>query len=52
MKIKIRPAILLGELLLGLITYSAMVMDVEEVALVAVGAIAALLPKIIESEEK
>jgi len=51
MSIKIRPAILLGEIVLGLIAYFAMVYGFETVAGAAVGGICATLPKLVESEE-
>lgn len=52
MNIKIRPAILLGELVLGLVAYFALVLGFETVAGAAVGGICATLPKLVESEEK
>lgn len=52
MNIKIRPAILLGEIALGLIAYAAMTFGFETVAGAAVGGICAILPKLVESEEK
>jgi len=52
MNIKIRPAILLGELVLGAVAYVALVMGFETVAGAAVGGICATLPKLVESEEK
>lgn len=47
-----RPAIWIGEGVLCAIAVVAMLLGSKEVALVAVGAIAALLPKLVESEEK
>jgi len=49
---KIRPGILFGEfvILAGMIL--AMYLNFQEVALVLAGGICALLPKILESEEK
>ena len=52
MKLKIRPAILLGEAVLSIIAIVAMLNSYETVAAACVGAIAAILPKLIESEEK
>ena len=52
MAIKKRPAIWIGEGVLCAIAIAAMSLNLKEVALVAVGAIAALLPKLVESEEK
>ena len=52
MHIKIRPAILLGELALGIVAYFAMQFGYPEIAGVAVGGICATLPKLVESEEK
>jgi len=49
---KIRPAILLGELVLTFIAWQAMVYGFEPIAGVAVGGICATLPKLVESEEK
>ena len=51
MNIKIRPAILLGELVLGAVAYFALVLGFETVAGAAVGGICATLPKLVESEE-
>jgi len=50
--IKVRPAILLGEMVLGAIAYFALVLGFETVAGAAVGGICATLPKLVESEEK
>jgi len=52
MKVRKRPAIWIGEFVLGAIAICGMLWGFKEVALVAVGAIAALLPKLVESEEK
>lgn len=52
MNIKIRPAILLGELVLGVVAVIAMYYGFEPIAGVAVGGICATLPKLVESEEK
>jgi len=52
MKPKIRPAILLGEAVLSTIAVVAMLNGYESVACACVGAIAAILPKLVESEEK
>ena len=52
MNIKIRPAILLGEAMLGLIAFFAMRFGFAEVATAAVAGICATLPKLVESEEK
>ena len=52
MKLRRRPAIWIGEGILGAIAIVAMLSDFEQMGLVAVGAIAALLPKLVESEEK
>ena len=49
---KIRPAVLLGELGLTIITCLAMVYGFKEVAIAAVTAIAATMHKLVESEEK
>ena len=49
---KIRPAVLLGEILLGTVAVMAMLLGMEPIAGVAVGGICALLPKLVESEEK
>jgi hypothetical protein len=51
-KFKLRVAIWLGEVALGIICWQAMVMGYSEVAMGSVVAIAALLPKLVESEEK
>ena len=52
MKIKIRPAILLGELVLGGIAVVAILFEAKDIAGVAAGGICATLPKLVESEEK
>jgi hypothetical protein len=52
MKIKIRPAILLGEVILGIIAWGAIQEGMTELATACVVGIAALLPKLVESEEK
>lgn len=52
MKIKWRIAIWLGELSLLAICIVAMILSFKEVAIGAVVGIVALLPKLIESEEK
>ena len=52
MNIKIRPAILLGEIILGLIAGLSVYLGALEIAGVAVGGICATLPKLVESEEK
>ena len=52
MNIKIRPAILLGELVLGIVACIALYLGIETVAGVAVGGICATLSKFVESEEK
>ena len=51
MNIKIRPAILLGELALTAIAIVAMMFGFTEIAGVAVGGICATLPKLVDSEE-
>lgn len=51
MKVRRRPAIWIGESILGAIAIVAMFSGFEKMGLVAVGAIAALLPKLVESEE-
>jgi len=52
MNIKIRPAILLGEIILGLVAGLALYLGYNEVATAAVAGICATLPKLVESEEK
>jgi len=52
MKIKWRIAIWLGELSLALLCWQAMLLGYQEVATGAVVGIVALLPKLVESEEK
>lgn len=52
MKFKLRPAILLGEIVLMVVAIVAMVSSYESIAAGCVGAIAATLPKLVESEEK
>ncbi len=52
MKIRWRIAIWLGELSLLAICIVAMVLGMEEVAMGSVVGIVALLPKLVESEEK
>jgi len=52
MNIKIRPAILLGELVLGTIAVVGLWVGSVEVATACVAGIAATLPKLVESEEK
>lgn len=52
MNIKVRPAILLGEVVLGIVSWAAMNFGYPEIAGVAVGGICATLPKLVESEEK
>ena len=52
MKIKWRLAIWLGEITLGLLCWQAMVLGFKEVAVASVVGIVALLPKLVESEEK
>ena len=52
MKIKIRPAVLLGEIVLATVACMAMVYNFEQVAIAATVGIASLLPKLVESEEK
>ncbi len=49
---KFRLSIVLGELILGAIALVAMQSGLTEVAVGAVTGLVALLPKIIESEEK
>lgn len=49
---RIRPAVLLGELMLGVIVVVAMMLGFKEIALAAVVGITALLPKLVDSEEK
>ena len=49
---RIRPAVLLGELLLGIIVALAMLWGFKEVALAGVVGICSLLPKLVDSEEK
>ena len=51
-KTKWRIAIWLGEITLALLCWQAMVMGYKEVAVAAVVGIVALLPKLVESEEK
>ena len=51
MNIKIRPAILLGELVLGVVALGALYLGYDTVAGAAVGGICATLPKLVESEE-
>jgi len=48
---KIRPGILLGELVMALGIVLAMMWDFQEVALVLAGGLCSLLPKLIDSEE-
>ena len=48
---KIRPAVLLGEVMLGCIAGVGMYLGFENIAAVAVGGICALLPKLVDSEE-
>jgi len=48
---KIRPGILLGEVVMALGIILAMVWGYKEVALVLAGGLCTLLPKLIESEE-
>ena len=52
MKIKVRPAILLGILTLGGAIYLGLLFGNSEVAVGATVGIAGLLPKLVESEEK
>ena len=52
MKIKIRPAILLGILVMGGAIYLGLLFGNSEVAVGATVGIAGLLPKLVESEEK
>ena len=49
---KIRPAVLLGEIILGVICALAMYLNFKEVAVAAIVGITALLPKLVDSEEK
>lgn len=51
-KMRIRPAVLLGEIILGTICALAMYLNYKEVAVAAVVGICALLPKLVDSEEK
>ena len=48
---KIRVAVLLGELVLGLVAYFAMLYGFETVAGAAVGGICATLPKLVEADK-
>ena len=50
--IKIRPGILLGEIVLGTVAIWVACLGYPEIAGVAVGGICATLPKLVESEEK
>jgi len=52
MNVKIRPAIWLGEIVLGGIAGAALWLGYETVAVAAVAGICATLPKLVESEEK
>lgn len=52
MKIKLRPAIWAGEIALAVICVFAMKMGFQEIGVAAVVGITALLPKLVESEEK
>jgi len=49
---KIRPAVLLGILVLGVAIYLGLYFSNSEVAVGATVGIAGLLPKLVESEEK
>lgn len=49
---KVRPAILLGETILGAIAIIALFLGYDIAAGVAIGGICATLPKLVESEEK
>ena len=50
--IKIRPAIWVGEIALAVLGWQAMQIGLTEVAIACVVGITALLPKLVESEEK
>jgi hypothetical protein len=50
--VKIRPGILLGELVLAGVAVVALCFDAVEIAGVATGGICAVLPKLVDSEEK
>lgn len=52
MKVKIRPAILLGITVLGIAIWLGLFYGNSEVAVGATVGIAGLLPKLVESEEK
>ena len=52
MKFRWRIAIWVGELLLGFLCYEAMQLNYEQVAVATAVGIVALLPKLVESEEK
>ena len=51
LSMKIRPGILLGELVMGTGIALAMIWGFEQVSLVLAGGLCTLLPKLIESEE-
>jgi len=51
-KIRIRPAVLLGEIVLTIVACVAMLLGIEQVALVAATGIVATMHKLVESEEK
>lgn len=52
MQVKIRPAVLLGEFVMGTIACLAIVYGDVEIAVGAVTGIAATIHKLVESEEK
>jgi len=47
---KIRPAVLLGEIILGIVSVLGMAWGYEQVSSAAVVGIVALLPKLVETE--
>ena len=51
MNIKVRPAILLGEIVLGVALVVSIMHAQTEIAMGCVVGIAAVLPKLVESEE-
>ena len=51
-QVKVRPGILLGEMVIAAGIVTAMMFNFEKVALVLAGGLCTLLPKLVESEEK
>jgi hypothetical protein len=51
-EVKLRPSVVLGELCLTFIAYYSLRLGFDIPAGVAIGALASLMPKLVDSEEK